>query len=111
MAIQFGKTWWGEHWLRSLGNVDYDNRLPRGASYARSGHVKEVKIRENMINAKVAGSRPSPYKVNLIVPPFFEDQVELLMTEIIANSPDKNYLNRSEWVPVLTNSIILVLSF
>jgi uncharacterized Zn finger protein len=28
MAIQFGKTWWGEHWLRSLENVDYDNRLP-----------------------------------------------------------------------------------
>lgn len=83
MAIQFGKTWWGEHWLRSLENVDYDNRLPRGASYARNGYVKEVKIRENMIHAKVAGSRPSPYKVNLIVPPFFEGQIELLMEKII----------------------------
>jgi len=83
MAIQFGKTWWGEHWLRSLENVDYDNRLPRGASYARNGYVKEVKIKENTINAKVAGSRPTPYKVNLIVPPFFDEQVELLMTKII----------------------------
>jgi len=83
MASQFGKTWWGEHWLRSLENVDYDNRLPRGASYARNGYVKEVKIKENMINSKVAGSRPSPYKVNLIVPPFFEEQVEKLMTKII----------------------------
>ncbi|MCE5330808.1 MAG: DEAD/DEAH box helicase, partial [Bacteroidales bacterium] len=83
MAIQFGKTWWGEHWLRSLENVDYDNRLPRGASYARNGYVKEVKIKENMINAKVAGSRPTPYKVNLIVPPFFEEQVEVLMEGII----------------------------
>ncbi|NDP19928.1 MAG: hypothetical protein GZ091_02430 [Paludibacter sp.] len=83
MASQFGKTWWGEHWLRSLENVDYDNRLPRGASYARSGHVKEVKIKENQILAKVAGSRPSPYKVNLIVPPFFEEQVEVLMKGII----------------------------
>jgi len=83
MATQFGKTWWGEHWLRSLENVDYDNRLPRGASYARNGYVKEVKIKENMINAKVSGSRPSPYKVNLIVPPFFEEQVELLMIKII----------------------------
>ncbi len=83
MAIQFGKTWWGEQWLRSLENVDYDNRLPRGASYARSGHVKEVKIKENMISAKVAGSRPTPYKVNLIIPPFFEEQVELLMNQII----------------------------
>jgi hypothetical protein len=24
MAEKFGKTWWGEHWLRSLENVDYD---------------------------------------------------------------------------------------
>ncbi|MDP2336181.1 MAG: DEAD/DEAH box helicase [Bacteroidota bacterium] len=83
MASNFGKTWWGEHWLRSLDHIDYDNRLPRGASYARSGHVKDVKIKENQIVAKVAGSRPSPYKVNLIVPPFFEDQVEQLMVKII----------------------------
>ncbi len=83
MAVQFGKTWWGEHWLRSLENVDYDNRLPRGASYARNGYVKEVKIKENQILAKVAGSRPSPYKVNLIVPPFFEEQIELMMQSII----------------------------
>jgi len=83
MENNFGKTWWGEHWLRSLDNIDYDNRLPRGTSYARSGHVKDVKFKENQIIAKVAGSRPSPYKVNLIVPPFFEDQVELLMAKII----------------------------
>lgn len=73
MAVQFGKTWWGEHWLRSLEHVDYDNRLPRGASYARSGHVKEVKIKGNHITAKVAGSRPRPYNVTIIVPPFFDD--------------------------------------
>ena len=83
MAEKFGKTWWGEHWLRSLENVDYDNRLPRGASYARSGHVKDIKISGNQIVAKVAGSRSTPYKVTIIVPPFFAEQVELLMTKII----------------------------
>ena len=83
MAVQFGKTWWGEHWLRSLENVDYDNRLPRGASYARNGYVKEVKMKENMMNAKVAGSRPTPYKVNIIVPPFFEEQINQLIDAII----------------------------
>ncbi len=83
MAIQFGKTWWGEHWLRSLENVDYDNRLPRGASYARNGYVKEVKIKGNQINAKVAGSRPRPYNVTIIVPPFFVEQVEDLMDDIV----------------------------
>lgn len=83
MSIQFGKTWWGKHWLHSLQNVDYDNRLPRGASYARKGSVQSVKIKENTIMARVAGSRATPYKVNLIVPPFFEDQVEQLMQRIV----------------------------
>ncbi len=83
MAEKFGKTWWGEHWLRSLENVDYDNRLPRGASYARNGYVKSMKITGNQIVAKVAGSRATPYKVTIIVPPFFEDDIERLMTKII----------------------------
>ncbi|MDR0713714.1 MAG: DEAD/DEAH box helicase [Bacteroidales bacterium] len=83
MVEKFGKTWWGEHWLRSLENVDYDNRLPRGASYARSGHVESIKINGNQINAKVSGSRVTPYKVTIIVPPFFEEQIEQLMTKII----------------------------
>jgi uncharacterized Zn finger protein/ERCC4-related helicase len=83
MAEKFGKTWWGEHWLKSLENVDYDNRLPRGASYARSGHVVQIKITGNQIVAKVQGTRPSPYKVTIIVPPFFEEDIERLMTKII----------------------------
>ena len=83
MAKQFGKTWWGEQWLKSLDNIDYNNRLPRGASYARTGHVEEVKISENQIKAKVSGSRPKPYKVTIIIPPFFPDKVELLMSQIV----------------------------
>lgn len=83
MAIQFGKTWWGEHWLRSLENVDYDNRLPRGASYARNGRVLSVKIKDNVVTAKVRGSRLTPYKVTIIVPPFFEEQIVLLMDRLV----------------------------
>jgi SNF2 family DNA or RNA helicase/uncharacterized Zn finger protein len=83
MVEKFGKTWWGQHWLHSLANVDFDNRLPRGASYARSGHVKSIKIDGNQIVAKVSGSRPTPYKVAIIVPPFFEEQIEKLMTKVI----------------------------
>ena len=83
MAEKFGKTWWGEHWLRSLENVDYDNRLPRGVSYARSGHVKEIKTNKNQVVAKVAGSRRTPYKVTIIIPPFFAEDIERLMSKII----------------------------
>ncbi|GHU34600.1 helicase [Betaproteobacteria bacterium] len=81
---KFGKTWWGEHWLRSLLNVDFDNRLPRGASYARGGKVKKVDINDKHITAKVQGSRPSPYEVKIVVPPFSVKQREQLMKEIFA---------------------------
>ncbi|MDR3367434.1 MAG: DEAD/DEAH box helicase, partial [Prevotellaceae bacterium] len=54
-------------------------------SYARSGHVKSIKIDGNQVVAKVSGSRPTPYKVTIIVPPFFDDQIELLMAKIIAH--------------------------
>ena len=83
MAEKFGKTWWGEHWLRSLENVDYDNRLPRGASYARNGYVEYIKIHENQIIAKVKGSRPIPYNVLIFVPSFSKEDIERLMDKII----------------------------
>jgi len=103
MAEKFGKTWWGEHWLRSLENVDYDNRLPRGASYARSGHVKDIKIKGNQIVAKVAGSRPTPYKVTVIVPPFFEADVERLMEQIIKRPALISKLLNRELDPSILN--------
>lgn len=58
MAAAFGKTWWGEQWLNSLSNIDYSNRGPRGALYARKGAVEKITITGNHIAAKVAGSQP-----------------------------------------------------
>lgn len=75
MAQKFGKTWWGEQWLNSLNNIDYDNRLPRGASYARKGAVTKITINENQIHAKVVGSRTKPYNVTIVLPPFFDPQL------------------------------------
>lgn len=49
MARDFGKTWWGNEWLRSLTNIDYANRIPRGARYARNGSVKKIVINDNEI--------------------------------------------------------------
>jgi len=82
MAKHFGKTWWGEQWLHSLSNIDYDNRLPRGSAYARKGAVTSIKIDENNITAKVAGSRPKPYNITLIIPPFFEEDIKKLIKAI-----------------------------
>ncbi|MBD0287092.1 MAG: SWIM zinc finger family protein, partial [Flavisolibacter sp.] len=67
---KYGQTWWGQQWLKSLDNIDWDNRLPRGRTYANKGAVKEVKIVGDIITAKVQGSRPIPYKITIVVPPF-----------------------------------------
>ena len=82
MAAAFGKTWWGKQWLNSLSNIDYSNRLPRGATYARKGAVEKITINDNHISAKVAGSRSRPYKVDIILPPFFDPELSSFIKEI-----------------------------
>lgn len=84
MAKNFGTTWWGNRWLQSLTHIDYENRIPRGASYARSGAVSEVKVTRNIIKAKVQGRRVRPYTVSLIIPPFFSEEIDRLVDKIIA---------------------------
>ena len=48
MARSFCKTWWGNAWLQALSNIDYSNRIPRGARYARNGSVKRVVFEDNL---------------------------------------------------------------
>ncbi|MFT4094236.1 MAG: SNF2-related protein [Niabella sp.] len=81
---QFGKTWWGQQWLNSLNNIDYSNRLPRGSSYARKGAVTKLNINNNRIHAKVAGSQPTPYNVDIILPPFFDPDLSLFIDALAA---------------------------
>ena len=70
MATKYGKTWWGEQWLGALKNIDYSNRLPRGASYARNGMVQDITFLGNVISAKVKGSRRTPYSETIKLPEF-----------------------------------------
>ncbi len=78
----FGKTWWGEQWLNSLNNIDYSNRLPRGATYARKGAVKKISIKGNRIAAKVQGTRVRPYNIDIIMPPFFDPELSNFIKEL-----------------------------
>ena len=86
MATTYGKTWWGEQWLGSLKDIDYSNRLPRGASYARKGMVREINFNGNVITAKVQGSRRTPYKVTISLPKFSKQDVDKLVN-LIENQP------------------------
>ena len=83
---KYGKTFWGKEWLNALKNIDYGNRLPRGSAYASKGAVASINIHKNFIEAKVKGSRPRPYNVQITVPEFTEVQKNEL-TEILASNP------------------------
>jgi len=82
MATGYGKTWWGDQFLNSLSHIDYSNRLPRGRNYARKGFVKNLEINGNNIKARVSGSRRNPYKINIKIPVFKEEEKQKLLSAI-----------------------------
>ena len=86
MATKYGKTWWGEQWLGALKHIDYSNRLPRGASYARNGMVREILFEGNIIMAKVAGSRPTPYREKITLHKFTNTEIDKLIS-LISEQP------------------------
>ena len=70
-------SWWGKAWCDNIDNyADFDNRLPRGRNYVRSGCVVDLKIEYGVIRALVQGSRPKPYKININITPFTEMEIK-----------------------------------
>ncbi len=82
---QYGITWWGEKWLSAFTNIDHSNRIPRGKTYANTGKVKQLAIGEK-ITATVQGSLPSPYRQQLALTPFTEEQKEIILDVIEQNA-------------------------
>jgi len=65
---RYGRTWWGAQWLQALTQIDHDNRLPRGRSYANRGAVRDLVVADSAVSARVQGSRPRPYQVEIGIP-------------------------------------------
>jgi uncharacterized Zn finger protein len=66
---QFGKSWWASKWIGALERLVDSGRLTRGRSYARSGQVLNLDIKPGQVDSRVQGSRPSPYKVQIVITP------------------------------------------
>ena len=60
-------TWWAEKWLSALDGP-WEGRLSRGKSYAQGGRVHDVQIEPGLVTARVIGTRPTPYRVELRLP-------------------------------------------
>lgn len=80
-AQQFGLTWWGQQWVASLERLGatWENRLPRGRTYARKGTVHDLRIDRGEVSAMVDGSRPRPYLAEIFLPTFTDETWEQIV--------------------------------
>src|SRR5579864_7230343 len=62
---KFGQTWWAGRWIAALERLVDSGRLSRGRSYARSGQVVQLDVGPEGVEAKVQGSRATPYRVSI----------------------------------------------
>ena len=76
------KSWWGRAWCDNLERyADYESRLERGKRYVKTGAVIDLSITKGRIQAKVQGSRKTPYKVEIRISPLSEERCqEILQT-------------------------------
>jgi hypothetical protein len=65
----FAKNWWAKRWIAVLEGFHLGARLTRGRSYARRGQVLDIQVEHGIITAKVQGSRPRPYAVEIKIKP------------------------------------------
>lgn len=84
MARDFGLTWWGERWIEALERLgaQWRSRLPRGRTYARKGTVHALEIRAGEVTALVAGGRPDPYGVEVLLPAFDDATWRMVVTAL-----------------------------
>ena len=79
---RFGESWWGRRWVQVLESFDIGARLQRGRSYARKGQVLSIDVSKGFVEARVQGSRPSPYQVSIKVRPLMPTEWKKLATEL-----------------------------
>ena len=87
MAKAFGKTWWGQKWLEAFTDIDDTGRLTRGRTYARNGSIKQKLIRGTAIEAKIKGSRPTPYSAYVEMKAFTENDKKIIL-EALQKKPE-----------------------
>jgi uncharacterized Zn finger protein len=79
-----GERWWSRRFIDILETICDKGRLSRGRSYARSGRVLELGIAAGHVAARVQGSRPKPYNVDVRITAYGESDWETL-TEALAS--------------------------
>lgn len=78
------RSFWGKAWCDNLESYrDFENRLPRGRSYVRSGSVLDLQMASGKITALVSGS--DLYQVAIAIKPLVPDHWGRIKTQCAGN--------------------------
>lgn len=72
----FVENWWAQRWIKALEKITDAGRLRRGRTYARKGQVLSIEERAGGIQARVQGSRRTPYSVEIRTKPLSDREWE-----------------------------------
>ncbi len=66
-VASMGATWWGTRWIEALERIsqDYQKRMARGRTYARTGRVHDLVLTAGRVQAQVTGSSRTPYRIDI----------------------------------------------
>lgn len=73
------QTWWGKRWLDTLQRFGWKGLLTNGLTYAKEGRVSDFQVDAGRITAKVQGSRPEPYEVEIRLKPLPDSDWDLVV--------------------------------
>ncbi|GLX94158.1 SWIM zinc finger family protein [Herbidospora sp. NBRC 101105] len=69
-----GEKWWSRRFVDILERVCDPGRLARGRAYARQGQVVSMTVRAGSVEAVVQGSRPEPYRVEIEIEAYGQEE-------------------------------------
>lgn len=82
---EYGTTPWGQWFLEMLSCYNFSARLQRGKTYANTGKVQSIVVKERSVAAKVKGSYSPWYHVYFHFPPLSSTNKKNIETALIKN--------------------------
>ncbi|WP_433299865.1 SWIM zinc finger family protein [Actinoplanes sp. CA-030573] len=79
---KIGEQWWSRRFVDVLERVCDGGRLARGRAYARKGQVMDFQLSAGRVTARVQGSRPQPYAVEIAIAAFDDPQWTALLSAL-----------------------------
>ncbi|MCB2305334.1 hypothetical protein LGL08_03845 [Clostridium estertheticum] len=80
---EFGSNWWSKKWNNAISSFTESSTIDSGRECARDGNVLSLDFGIGEINARVQGSSEDPYKVNIKISAFTEDQWKKIMNVMV----------------------------